>query len=68
MQTVDYFKPAGDSLEIEVINAKDATVQSYWKDDNMSETHYFKSPGDEVSFYSELASSIFSKESLHIKE
>lgn len=51
MQTIDYFNPTGDSLEIEVINAKDATVQSYWKDDNMSTMQWFSRPEDEIEFF-----------------
>lgn len=64
MQTVDYFKPTGDSLEIEVINAKDATVQSYWKDDNMSVTQTFGSQADEISFYSQYFSEVMNDSGL----
>lgn len=58
MQAVDFFKPAGDSLEIEVINVADATVQSCWKDDNMSVTQTFGSQADEISFYSQYFSDV----------
>ena len=59
MQAIDYFKPAGDSFEIEVLNKKDGSLQSSWKDDNMSVTNYFASPGEEIQYFTTYFADVY---------
>lgn len=59
MQTVDYFKPAGDSFEIEVLKKEDGSLQSSWKDDNMSVTNYFASPGEEIQYFTNYFADVY---------
>ena len=59
MQTVDYFKPAGDSFEIEVLKKEDGSLQSSWKDDNMSVTQWFSSPTEETQYFTNYFADAF---------